>query len=176
MSEMMKNEVAVIDKVNQIPGELRETVKKVLIRTGALGTLGPYSSAVDIASIALCWGELLVKFSQHYGYSMNLENAKRICTSVVMGISGYIVGSRVASKAFMAIPGAGLIIASGISSLENLVFTYRFATVLLTIFENNNINFNTIAETVKTMFSGRYSRMKNIVDIVKILSSSDLSV
>lgn len=55
----------------EIPYELRFDVKLAIFETGALGPIGAFSSAVDIASIAGWWGYLLTCYTKHYGYAMD---------------------------------------------------------------------------------------------------------
>jgi len=53
---------------------------------------------------------------------LNKEEAKKICTTALLGMGGYYAGCKTATKLFHLIPGAGMLLACGISSLANIVF------------------------------------------------------
>lgn len=152
----------------EIPYELRFDVKLAIFETGALGPIGAFSSAVDIASIAGWWGYLLTCYTKHYGYAMDKELAKKICSTALLGMGGYYLGCKTATKLFHLIPGAGTIAAMGISSLQNMIFTYRFAITLTRIFNKGIVNYDTLADSIKYMFAGTATGILSVKDIVDL--------
>ncbi len=152
----------------EIPEGLRADVKLAVFETGVLGPIGAFSTTADIASIAGWWGYLLVQYSRHYGVQLDGETAKKICSTALLGMGGYYLGCKTATKLFHLIPGAGTLAAMGMSSLQNIIFTYRFAVTLTRIFSKGSVDFDTLADTVKYMFAGTaigFLTIKNIWDL-----------
>lgn len=118
----------------EIPYDLRLDVKLAIAETGFLGPIGAFSSGADVASVAGWWGYLLVQYSKYYGIHLDKETAKKICSTALLGMGGYYLGCKTATKLFHLIPGAGTITAMGISSLQNIIFTYRFAITTVFLF------------------------------------------
>ena len=152
----------------EIPYALRGDVKLAIFETGALGPIGAFSSTADIAAIAGWWGYLLVQYSKHYGVTLDKEAAKKICSTALLGMGGYYLGCKTATKLFHLIPGAGTIAAMGISALQNIIFTYRFAVTLTRIFSKGNVNYDTLADSIKYMFAGTATGFLSIKDIVDL--------
>lgn len=152
----------------EIPYELRGDVKFAIAETGLLGPIGAFSTVADVASIAGFWGYLLVKFSNHYGFTMDKEAAKKICSTALLGMGGYYAGCKTATKLFHLIPGAGTLVAMGISSLQNMIFTYRFAIVLTRIFKNRKVDWDSLSGTIVYMFAGAVNGLVSIKDIVDL--------
>lgn len=137
----------------EIPYELKDDVKLAIAETGLLGPIGAFSTVADVASIAGWWGYLLVQYCRHYSYSLDEDTAVNICTSALLGMGGYYLGCKTASKLFHLIPGAGTVIAMGMSSLQNVIFTYRFAVALTQIFGQGRVNIDRLSDAVLCMFA-----------------------
>lgn len=152
----------------EIPYALRSGVKLAIFETGALGPIGAFSSTADIASIAGWWGYLLVKYSNYYELPLDKETAKKICSTTLLGMGGYYLGCKTATKLFHLIPGAGTIAAMGISALQNIIFTYRFAVTLTRIFSSGNIDYDTLGDSIKYMFAGTATGFLSVKDIVNL--------
>lgn len=152
----------------EIPAALRPAAKRAILATGALGPIGAFSSTADIASIAGWWGYLLAQYSKYYGYSLDSESAKKICSSALLGMGAYYVGCKAATRLFNLIPMAGPPAAMGISSLTNVVFTYRFAVTLSRIFANGAVDLDTLAASIKVMFAGTGDGLLNLRQIVNL--------
>ena len=150
----------------EIPYELRIDVKLAIFETGVLGPIGAFSSAADVASIAGWWGYLLVCYTKHYGYVMDRELAKKICSTALLGMGGYYLGCKTATKLFHLILGAGTLVAMGVSSLQNMIFTYRFAITLTRIFNKGSVDYDTLADSIKYMFAGTATGILSVKDIV----------
>ena len=165
------NQVATTTPSNdnmEIPYALRVDVKLAIAETGLLGTIGAFSSAADVASIAGWWGYLLVQYAKYYGVALDKETAKKICSTALLGMGGYYLGCKTATKLFHFIPGAGTLAAMGISSLQNIIFTYRFAITLTRIFNKGNVDYDTLADSIKYMFAGVAIGILSIKDIVEL--------
>lgn len=152
------------DKV-EIPYPLRPEVKFALFETAALGPIGAFSATADIASIAGFWGYLLVQYSKYYGIALDKDSAVKICSTALLGMGGYYLGCKTATKLFHLIPAAGPFAAMGISALQNIIFTYRFAITLTRIFRQGSVNYETLGESIKYMFAGTATGFLNIMDI-----------
>lgn len=83
-------------------------------------------------------------------------------------MGGYYLGCKTATKLFLLIPGAGTLTAMGLSSLQNAIFTYRFAVVLTQIFEAGRFDSSTLVESIKCMFAGTGAGLGSVRDIVKL--------
>lgn len=152
----------------EIPAALRSDVKLAIVETGLLGPIGAFSSVADVASITGWWGFLLVQYSKYYGIQLDLEAAKKVCSTALLGMGGYYLGCKTATKLFHLIPGAGTLAAMGISSLQNVIFTYRFAVTLTRIFREGTASFDTLSNSIIGMFAGTgagFLSVKNIWDL-----------
>ncbi len=149
----------------EIPCALRSDVKLAILETGLLGPIGAFSTVADVASIGGWWGYLLVKYAKYYGMEMDKEAAKKICSTAILGMGGYYLGCKTATRLFHMIPGAGTIAAMGMSALQNIIFTYRFAVTLSRIFAKGNVNVNTLVDAIKCMFAGTGMGLMSVKDI-----------
>lgn len=152
----------------EIPKKMRDDVKFAIVEAGAFGPIGAFSTAADVAAIAGVWGYLLFKYTKQYGYKLEKEDAVKICTTALLGMGGYYAGCKLATKLFHLIPGAGTLLAMGISSLANVIFTYRFALALTRIFKAPKIDLKNLAKTIITVFAGTINAVQNIIDIVDL--------
>lgn len=94
-----------------------------------------------------------------------------ICKSALLGMGGYYAGCQVAAKAFMFIPGAGILLAMGCSSVTNILFTYRFALTLCSIFcrkGKSGLKLEELAGNIKNMYAGN-GMVDDVSQIVRIL-------
>ena len=152
----------------EIPKNMREDVKFAILEAGAFGPIGAFSTAADVGAIATVWGYLLFKYTKHYGYKLENDDAVKICTTALLGLGGYYAGCKMATKLFHIIPGAGTLLAMGISSLANVIFTYRFALALTRIFQSPKIDIKNLAKTIITVFAGTINAVQNVIDIIDL--------
>lgn len=157
-----------IGQTMEITEELRNDVKIAITEAGALGPIGAFSTAIDVASIATIWGYLLFQYISHYGYNLKKEDTVKICSTALLGLGGYYSGCKMATRLFHLIPGAGTLLAMGISSFANVIFTYRFALTLTRIFQEPQVNLKNLAKSIIIMFAGTLNGVKNVVDIVAL--------
>lgn len=159
---------------NTLPARYNECVKIAMIASAGAGPLGALSSTADAAGIAAIWGSLLVGMVGKSGAAMDKETAKKVVGAVVSGAMGYYGGCKLATRLFTLIPGAGLFIAMGASTVANILFTYRFALVLATLLDAHKISAaeaKGIAPAVLSMMAGGFSSLASIEDIVRIYRS-----
>ena len=152
----------------EIPKNMREDVKFAILEAGAFGPIGAFSTVADVGAIATVWGYLLFKYTKQYGYKLEKDDAVKICTTALLGLGGYYAGCKMATKLFHIIPGAGTLLAMGISSLANVIFTYRFALALTRIFKSPKIDMKNLAKTIITVFAGTINAVQNVIDIVDL--------
>lgn len=152
----------------ELPAALRSDVKLAIMQTGILGPIGAFSTVADVASIGGWWGFLLVKYARHYGVDMDKETAKKICSTAILGMGGYYIGCKTATRLFHLIPGAGTICAMGISALQNMIFTYRFAITLTRIFAKGSVDCSTLVDAIKCMFAGTGMGLMSVKDIAAL--------
>ena len=152
----------------EIPKEMREDVKFAILEAGAFGPIGAFSTVADVGAIATVWGYLLFKYTKQYGYKLEKDDAVKICTTALLGLGGYYAGCKMATKLFHIIPGAGTLLAMGISSLANVIFTYRFALALTRIFKSPKIDMKNLAKTIITVFAGTINAVQNVIDIIDL--------
>ena len=152
----------------EIPTALRGDVKLAILETGLLGPIGAFSTVADVASIGGWWGYLLVKYAKHYGMELDKEAAKKICSTAMLGMGGYYLGCKTATRLFHMIPGAGTIAAMGMSALQNIIFTYRFAITLARIFSKGNVNRDSLVDAIKCMFAGTGIGLMSVRDIASL--------
>ena len=153
----------------RIPSKYRGGAQIALIAAASVGPLGSLSSVADIASIAGIWGTYLYGVGLGEGYSLDKDGAVKICKAALLCMGGYYVGCKTATKIFWLIPGAGWLAAMGVSALANILFTYRFALTVCTVFDNRNVNLDAgeLAENIKNMFTGNgiADDVREIIDI-----------
>lgn len=152
----------------EISSALRADIKLAVFETGILGPIGAFSSIANVANIAGWWGFLSVQYSKYYGIQLDQEAAKKICSTALLGMGGYYLGCKTATKLFHLIPGAGTLTAMGMSALQNIIFTYRFAVTLTRIFREGTASFDTLSNSIIGMFAGTgagFLSVKNIWDL-----------
>ena len=123
--------------MNTIPAKYTAATKKALIAAAGCGPLITFSSVADVASITGIWGTYLYTVARGERVEMNKETAVQICKSVLLGAAGYYAGCKMATRLFNLVPGAGTLLGMGISALANVLFTYRFALTVCTVFSAN---------------------------------------
>ena len=103
-----------------------------------------------------------------HGFDKVKRNAKIAELTALLGLGGYYAGCKMATKLFHLIPGAGTLLAMGISSLANVIFTYRFALALTRIFKAPKIDLKNLAKTIITVFAGTINAVQNVIDIIDL--------
>lgn len=141
--------------MSKIPTEYRQMVRTAMLSAGALGPLGAFTTAADVVAIAGVWGTLLMSIAEQEGLTMTKEAAVKVGSGVALGLGGYYSGCKLATKLFLAIPGAGPFIACGCSTLANYILTYYFALAVIATFRAKD--FHGVCDMVRPilkMFKG----------------------
>ena len=163
MSDLLKSKhtICEIDKPD---------VRWAMHEATLVGPMGAFSTVADITALAAVWGGLFALMAQNHGMSMNKKTATEICKSILLGVGEHYVGCKVATKFFHMIPVAGTFTAMSISSLANIVFTYRFALSLSTAISADSSyrnSWNGFSDRIITSFSGN-STIEDVKDICDI--------
>lgn len=142
--------------MKKILNKYKYNTKVALLASAGCGPLGAFSSVADVAAIATCWGGLMYSMAKDSNFSLDKDAAIDICKSALLGMGGYYIGCKTATKVFLLIPGAGIIAGMGISSVANIIFTYRFALTLSNILESKrgSLDLENLAESIKAMYGG----------------------
>ena len=136
--QMEIEEIPVSEQNDAIPEHIRpfESILRASLSgaaaVGPLGAFGPW----DTAAVGAVW--LSTYFAIQEKSKYKLANDRQFVSAVVVGAAQYIVGSKVATWLFHLIPGAGTVMAMGISSATNVYFTYRFAEVVILLLNEDN--------------------------------------
>lgn len=155
----------------RIPRKYRSATQKALIAAAGAGPIGAFVTAADIASIAGIWGALLYSVAKEECYVLDKDVAVNVCKSALLGMGGYYAGCKIATKIFLFIPGAGLFAAMGVSAFANVLFTYRFALTLTTMFQSkgDSLELQELVTNIKNMYTGNglVDDVLQIADIYK---------
>ena len=153
-----------------IPDKHREAAKVAMLASCGAGPLGALTSVGDIAAIAGIWGACLYTVADTEGCKLDKDTAVSICKSALLGIGGYYAGCKAATKLFWLIPGAGILIGMGVSSVANVLFTYRFLLTLCNVFteKRDGIDIRRLGDNIKSTFYGNgvWSDGADIIDIL----------
>jgi uncharacterized protein (DUF697 family) len=155
-----------------IPEKLRKRVRDTMLAAGALGPLGAFSTAADVATIAGCWGTLLLAYCDHYDVRMDKDTAVKTCSSILLGLGSYYAGCKLATKLFHLIPFAGTLMGMGISSVANILFTYRFALTLTRCFDENYSSTSSMIANFAEMFK-TYGALGSAEDAIRVLMNKE---
>lgn len=156
----------------QIPAALHKRVRDTMLAAGALGPIGAFSTTADVATIAGCWGTLLLAFCDHYHVRMDKDTAVKTCSSILLGLGSYYAGCKLATKLFHLIPFAGTLMGMGISSVANILFTYRFALTLTRCFDINYSGTDSMIANFAEMFK-TYGALGSAEDAIRMLMNKE---
>ena len=156
----------------KIPKKYQKDTKNVLVAAAGVGPLGALTSVGDIAAIAAICGGFLYSFAKKEGVEIDKDSAVKVCKSALLGMGGYYAGCKLATRIFNFIPGAGTLMGMGVSSVANILFTYRYVLTLCNIFGNRGPNFDiaNLADNLISMFNGNGLR-SDAMDIIHILAN-----
>ena len=159
-------------KINNID---KKDVQWAMHESTLFGPLGAFEGIGDTLAIAGIWGTLLWMMAQNHGIRITKEKSKELCFCIMEGATQYITGCKAATRLFHLIPGAGTVIAILGSTLENVVFTYRFARGITNIMFKENSNpaaWDSMVENVIDIFSID-DWIEDIKDIINIYTAPD---
>ena len=157
--------------ISRVPYKHREAARTAMIASAALGPLGAFAGAGDMLAVGGIWSVCLVSIAAKEGVTMDKDTALGVCKSILLGVSGYYAGCKVATSLFNFIPGAGTVVAMGASSIANVIFTYRFVLTLCSVFEKiglcGALDLRRLTAEAKAMFKGN-GLVNDVQDIVSI--------
>lgn len=123
-----------------VPSNMNMTI----IRTAAgLGVVGLFSAFAgphaDLLAIAPTWSGLLVKLADQSGQHLDKDTALKIASGVLMGVSAFGGGVKLASSAF-AYSGVGTLPAVILNGGLNAVLTYLFGRAAAQVFLEEDLS------------------------------------
>ncbi len=115
--------------------ELRELVQKAAMSAGAIGVPGALSFGLDVTAISAIWITMTLSIARRSGHKeLSKDFVTKLVLAVVAGAGTYITGSKLASKALLAIPVGGTVAAIGVNSFLNCWFTLRLGNAVIELF------------------------------------------
>ena len=117
-----------------IPPRFVESVRNALTAAAAIGPAGLFGG-LDAVAVGAVWTTLFISIKDKSNSKLG-SDPKRICGGIAAGVAQYYVGCKIASWLCFLIPGVGPVIGVGVSSIVNVYFTYRFATVMIDLMNN----------------------------------------
>jgi uncharacterized protein (DUF697 family) len=127
-------------------GDYQDIVKNAVRASAAAGVPGAFSAGADIAGLAVVWGGMMLAIAKRSGHELDRTMAIKVASSAIASVAAYATGIKLASMAFHAIPGAGTAAAVGISSGLNMLFTLKFAKVLVKNFDCAELDLTDLGE------------------------------
>lgn len=170
------------------PKGLRESDKKDVVfwlcEAGLVGPIGSFSVIADVVALGSVWGGLFYTLASNRGLSIDKAQAIKICEAILLGSSSYYMGCKAATKFLNLIPGAGTLASIGISSFENIVFTYRFALAasqLLEMDEFKKDEWKKFGTVISSAFCGNdgthsFIPINDTADVVKMMVNPKYNV
>lgn len=121
-------------------GKYQDIVTTAVRASAAAGVPGAFTAGADIAGLTLVWGGMMVAIAERSGHELDRSMAVKVAASAITSIAAYATGIKLATKAFHLIPGAGTVAAIGISAGLNMLFTLRFAKVVIDNFDKPGLD------------------------------------
>lgn len=135
-----------------IPSRYKDIVSTGVIASIAVGPLGAFG-AWDAGGIGAIWTTMFVSIANKAGHELDNDYVKKFIASAVTGGAAYYAGCKAATWLFHLIPGAGTLLAMGISSAMNGVFTLKFGSAVANSFEKGDFDVDDAAIAVTTILS-----------------------
>lgn len=149
---------------NRIPSRYVPIVRNSLIASAGIAPLGLLGS-LDTVAVAATWATMFYAIRENAGSSLG-ANPKRICSGVASGIAKYYIGCKVASYTCFLIPGVGPILATGVSGICNIYFTYSFAATLIELFSKPTYN----DEEIIHFFIRHLKKLPDVEEVKEIIN------
>lgn len=107
-----------------ISTEVAEEIKAKMILAAGFSPAGVLLPALDTTAIAALWGRMLYNIAKIHNVSMSRETCVKVAASCLIGVSAYLVGSKVLTWLLNFIPGLQLWPAMAGNALFNAYYTY----------------------------------------------------
>lgn len=122
----------------RIPEKYKPIVGAAAKTAGAIGVPGAFSFGLDVTAMTGIWGTMTVAIAEKSGHKVDKIFAGKLASAVLVGVGGYVGGSKIVMKLFHLVPGAGSIAAMGVNSFMNAWFTYRVGKALANLFDTGD--------------------------------------
>ena len=136
-----------------IPNNYKSVVKKGVVASIAAGPLGAFAGPFDAGAIGTLWTTMFIAIADKAGHKLDADYIKKFIASSGTGAAAYYAGCKVATWVFHLIPGAGTLLAMGISSLMNSIFTLKFGSVIANSFEKDDFELDDAAVAAASVLS-----------------------
>jgi uncharacterized protein (DUF697 family) len=132
--------------------QYRDIVRNATLAAGAIGVPGAFSFGADITAMTATWGAMTVAIAKKSGHQMDAAFSAKVVTGVLAGVAGYLGGSKIATALVSLIPG-GVLVAVGVNSALNALFTYKLGDALAKLFDKGQFDSSDVATAVTTLLS-----------------------
>lgn len=138
-----------------------------LAAAAAAGPLGAITGPFDAAAIGGIWSTMLLAIADKSNHKLDEHFCAKFITTVGTGSLSYYGGCKAASYLFHLIPGAGTLLAMGISTTLNVLFTYKFGAAVTKLFDKETFDFKDAARAATTVLAHMCTRptIREIQDI-----------
>ncbi|HKH48047.1 MAG TPA: hypothetical protein VKM72_25590 [Thermoanaerobaculia bacterium] len=135
-----------------IDQKYRDVVRNATLAAGAAGIPGAFSFGADVTAMAATWGTMIVAIAKRSNHRVDPAFAAKLASGVLTGVAGYVTGSKIATTAMSLIPG-GVLLAVGVNSGLNSLFTYRLGLALSKLFDKGKLDASDATTAVTTLLS-----------------------
>jgi hypothetical protein len=125
-----------------IQEKYRKITKTAILAATAAGPLGAFTGPFDGAAVGTIWTTMVVAMVKKSGHELSAGFVSKFVATLGVGVAAYYGGCKLATMLFHIIPGAGTLMAMGISSLMNALFTYKVAAAVSSQLENGKFSFH----------------------------------
>lgn len=152
----------------------RKIIRNGIIAAAAAGPLGAIPGAWDAGAIAGIWTTMFGAIAEKSGHDLNSKFVAKFISTVGGGFCAYYAGCKIATWMFHLIPGAGTLLACGVSSLMNIVYTYKFGAACAKLLDKKEFDLGdaTNAATCVLSLLCTFPIPSEIKDIISIRNSA----
>lgn len=118
----------------------RIITRNALVAATAAGPLGAFTGPFDCAAVGTIWTTMVVAMAEKSGREFSTSFISKFIATLGVGVAAYYGGCKAATMLFHMIPGAGTIMAMGVSSFMNALFTYKVAEAVTGQLDNDDFN------------------------------------
>lgn len=153
-----------------VNSKYRKIISRGITAAAAAGPLGAFPGAWDASAIAGIWTTMFVAIAEKSGHDLNSKFVAKFITTIGSGFGAYYAGCKIATWMFHLIPGAGTLLACGVSSLMNTIFTYKFGEACAKLLDKKEFDVGDAANAATCVLSLLCtlpvpSEIKDIMDI-----------
>lgn len=150
----------------------RGIIQKGIATAAIAGPLGAVPGAWDAGAITAIWSTMFIAISKKSGHDLNNKFVAKFISTVGGGFCAYYAGCKIATWMFHLIPGAGTLLACGVSSLMNIVYTYKFGSICANLLDKKEFDIADATQAATCVLSllctlPLPNEIKDIIDIKK---------